>query len=233
MPLAPQALPGALTRSLGRVLRARMVDRAVSLAEAARAVDVSEGQLSRMLHGKRRMDVEQLDLLCRFLEIDTVETLRAAKSGTLATAEAAPAAGVAANQDVRELARRVRALTRLREDSGYRAVSLAAGRIGVNLSRNGWADIIDGAITSFPSTEFLGAVSSALGVPRDYFTTGDQEFVAHVQAEEELADAMRVSGTIRIAARNLSSLSPDEIRAIAKLVRESPHEGVRGDGLAG
>lgn len=232
MSLAPQPLPGALTRSVGRVLRTRMSDRAVSLAEAARTVDVSEAQLSRILHGKRRMDVEQLDLLCRFLEIDTVETLRAAKNGTLATTEATPAAGVAANQDVRELARRVRALAQLQEDSGYRAVSLAASRIGVTLSRNQWLDVVDGALTTFPNTEFLGAISSALGVPRDYFTTGDQDFVAHVQAEEELAHAMRESGNIRIAARNLSSLSPEEIRTIATLIQERAHERARNDGSA-
>ncbi|PPF18340.1 helix-turn-helix transcriptional regulator [Rathayibacter sp. AY1A7] len=225
MPLAPQALPGALTRSLGRVLRARMVDRAVSLAEAARAVDVSEGQLSRMLHAKRRMDVEQLDLLCRFLEIDAVETLRAAKNGTLTAADVAPAPGAAANQDVRELGRRMGALARLQDDGGYRAVSLAAGRIGVALSQNEWHDLLDGAIAAFPRDELLGAISSALGVPRDYLTTGDQEFVARVEAEEELAHAMRSTGTLRIAARNLSSLSPDEIRAIAKLVRDSGPAG--------
>ncbi|PPF31232.1 helix-turn-helix transcriptional regulator [Rathayibacter sp. AY1A3] len=225
MPLAPQALPGALTRSLGRVLRARMVDRAVSLAEAARAVDVSEGQLSRMLHAKRRMDVEQLDLLCRFLEIDAVETLRAAKNGTLTAADVAPAPGAAVNQDVRELGRRMGALARLQDDGGYRAVSLAAGRIGVALSQNEWHDLLDGAIASFPRDELLGAISSALGVPRDYLTTGDQEFVARVEAEEELAHAMRSTGTLRIAARNLSSLSPDEIRAIAKLVRDSGPDG--------
>jgi transcriptional regulator with XRE-family HTH domain len=221
MPLAPQALPGALTRSLGRVLRARMVDRAVSLAEAARAVDVSEGQLSRMLHGKRRMDVEQLDILCKFLEVDAVETLRAAKTGALATADTVPAAGVAANQDLRELARRMRTLAQRHEDGGFRAVSLAAGRIGVSLTVNEWHDLLDGALASMPKEELLGAVTSALGVPRDYLTSGDQEFVARVEAEEELAHAMRTSGTLRIAARNLSSLSPDEILAIAKLVRDS------------
>jgi transcriptional regulator with XRE-family HTH domain len=221
MPLAPQALPGALTRSLGRVLRARMVDRAVSLAEAARAVDVSEGQLSRMLHGKRRMDVEQLDLLCRFLEIDAVETLRAAKTGTLATTDTTPASGVAANDDLPELARRLRSLSRLQDDGGYRSVSLAAGRIGVSLTQSDWHDLLDGAVAAIPRDELLGAISSALGVPRDYLTSGDQEFVARVEAEEELAHAMRTSGTLRIAARNLSSLSPDEILAIAKLVRES------------
>ncbi|MDO4039341.1 helix-turn-helix domain-containing protein [Clavibacter michiganensis] len=221
MPLAPQALPGALTRSLGRVLRARMVDRAVSLAEAARAVDVSEGQLSRMLHGKRRMDVEQLDLLCRFLEVDAVETLRAAKTGTLTAAETAPAAGIEAHDDLGELARRMRTIARLRDGGGYRAVATAAARAGVELSQNDWHDLLDGAVGALPSHELLGAISSALGVPRDYLTSGDREFADRVEAEEELAHAMRTSGTLRIAARNLSSLSPDEILAIAKLVRDS------------
>lgn len=225
MPLAPQALPGALTRSLGRVLRARMVGRAVSLAEAARAVDVSEGQLSRMLHGKRRMDVEQLDVLCRFLEVDAVETLRAAKTGTLTAAETAPAAGVEAHDDLRELARRIRAISRLRNEGGYRAVATAAARVGIELSRNEWHDLLDGEVAALPSHELLGAISSALGVPRDYLTSGDQEFAARVEAEEELAHAMRTSGTLRIAARNLSSLSPDEILAIAKLVRDSDPGG--------
>ncbi|MBF4625835.1 helix-turn-helix transcriptional regulator [Clavibacter sp. VKM Ac-2872] len=202
-----------------------MVDRAVSLAEAARAVDVSEGQLSRMLHGKRRMDVEQLDVLCRFLEVDAVETLRAAKTGTLTAAETAPAAGVEAHDDPRELARRIRAISRLRREGGYGTVATAAARVGIELSQNEWHDLLDGEVGALPSHELLGAISSALGVPRDYLTSGDQEFAARVEAEEELAHAMRTSGTLRIAARNLSSLSPDEILAIAKLVRDSDPGG--------
>jgi transcriptional regulator with XRE-family HTH domain len=174
MPLAPQALPGALTRSLGRVLRARMVERVVSLAEAARAVDVSEGQLSRMLHGKRRMDVEQLDLLCRFLEVDAVETLRAAKAGTLATTDSTAAAAVAANNDLRELARRLRALSGLHGDGGYRAVSLAAGRIGATLSPSGWHDLLDGAVAQIPGDELLGAISSRYAHVWDAADRGSQ-----------------------------------------------------------
>jgi len=222
MPLAPQPLPGALTRSLGRMLRSRMVERKTTLAEACQVIGVSEGQLSKMLHGQRRMDVEQLDQLCTFLDLDAADTLRGAKSGaSTAVAASSPAAAASTNTNVRELSRRLRFVRGLHGDDegSYRAASRAAGRIGVALSLNTWNDLVDGAVSGVPEQEVLTAVSIALGADPQYLATGDTDFVQRAEAEADLESAMRRSGTMRIAARNLASLHVSEIRAITALVR--------------
>ncbi|WP_170063538.1 helix-turn-helix domain-containing protein [Rathayibacter tritici] len=212
-----------LTRSLGRGLRAAMAERRTTLAEAAHAIDVSEGQLSKMLHGKRRIDIEKFDELCQFLELDSVEAFRAAKAGE--RPRLGPGNAVTESEtfleDVDEFSRRLRFLARRHPDDPYTAASRASGRIGVALSFSQWEDLLDGAMPSVPAGAVSVAISVALGADGAYLRLMDADAAERFEAQLELEETMRRTGTARIAARNLSGLGVDEIRAIADLLRRA------------
>lgn len=218
MPLSPQPLPGALTRALGRVLRGQMARRRTTLAEACVVVGVSEGQLSKMMHGKRRIDVEQLEDLCNFLGVDMIQVLREARGESSGPEPIDPGTDIR-NSNLRELSRRVRVLVAYFSGDAFGAASRAVRRIDVDLSLAAWNDLLDGALTSVPDTQFLQLISAALGVDPGYLDSGDGEFVARIEAGLELAAVMRQTGTSRVAARALTKLGADEIRAVTELIR--------------
>ena len=218
MPLSPQPLPGSLTRALGRVLRGQMANRRTTLAEACVVMGVSEGQLSRMMHGKRRIDVEQLADLCNFLGVDMIDVLREARGESSAPPPHSLESEVR-NTSLRELSRRVRVLVAYFTGDAYGAAARAVRRLDVDLSNAEWNDLVEGELARMPDARLLQSISAALGVDPGYLDSGDQEFVARIEAGLELADVMRQTGTSRVAARALTKLGADEIRAIADLIR--------------
>lgn len=224
MPMLPQPLPGLLTRSLGRVLRSALTERRTTLAEAANAIDVSEGQLSKMLHGKRRIDVEKFDELCDYLDIDSVETFRAAKTGERPQLKARGTISSVSEPttiDVNEFSRRLRFLANLQPEDAYTFASRASGRIGTTLSFAQWEDMLDGALANVPTDDVSAAVGLALGADGEYLRSLDADAAERLEAQLELEAAMRHTSTVRIAARNLSGLGINEIRAITDLVRST------------
>ena len=184
-------------------------------------IGVSEGQLSKMLHGKRRIDVEQLEELCAFLDVDMISLLSEAR-GEPSPPPPGSAGGLAPrNVNLREMSRRVRVLVAYFVGDPYVAVLRAARRLDVELSRSEWSDLTDGALADIPDADLLSSISTALGVDPGYLNSADQEFVARVEAGLELAKVMRQTGTSRVAARALSRLGADEIRAIADIIRST------------
>lgn len=228
MPLAPQPLPGPFSRALGGILRKAIHQENATLAVVSRGVGVSEGQLSKLLNGKRRMDVDLLDDLCEFLQLDLEETIRAAR-GKSGGAPVPPKPRGDVNTSTRELARRVRVLVAYYPDDAFAAAHNAARRVDIELSRSVWDDVLENMIQNIPGDELLKAWSIAFGVAPDYLTSGDREYVARIEAGLELDHAMRETRTSKIAARALSKLGADEVSALAKMIRE----GQRGRGDEG
>ena len=67
--------PSVLTREVAAILRAARARRNVTQAELAKAAEVSQSQVSKMLLGSRPITVDQLDLMCQALRIDIVDVL--------------------------------------------------------------------------------------------------------------------------------------------------------------
>lgn len=200
------------------MLRARMIATGVTLSDLAPAVGVSQAQLSRMLHGRRRIDLEQLQMLCSYLQVDLVDVVREAR-GEAVTISSSDAS--ASNLDVKELARRTVCLANSYDGDPFSAAQTAAARVGVSLTRPQWLDVLSGDLVSVPDRALLSAVSVALGGGTDYLITADEERVAQVEAGFELRDAIRETGTSVLAARALSSLGADQLKAVAALVRRA------------
>ncbi|WP_162255965.1 helix-turn-helix domain-containing protein [Leifsonia sp. Root227] len=75
MPGASKAEPGALTRELAAILRAKIARDNVSVTNLAASVNVSRPQMSKLLSGQKQFDLELLDDICQALGLSFIDTL--------------------------------------------------------------------------------------------------------------------------------------------------------------
>lgn len=73
MPAGPNLPPTALTRSIAAIIRSHMGFMNMSQVALARATGIPQATISRLVRGKRVVDVEQLDLICRALRVSSVQ----------------------------------------------------------------------------------------------------------------------------------------------------------------
>ena len=78
MPARAKEAPGPLTQEVAAILRAELGRLGRSQDELARAVDISQSQLSKMLRAERHIDLDQLDRLCHALHLDLARVVHEA-----------------------------------------------------------------------------------------------------------------------------------------------------------
>ncbi|MDQ0894471.1 helix-turn-helix domain-containing protein [Agromyces ramosus] len=63
-------MPGVLNRALARILFAQMQESSMTQTELARKVGLAPSTVSRALHCKTPMTVDQLEAFCKALRLD-------------------------------------------------------------------------------------------------------------------------------------------------------------------
>ncbi len=212
-----------------------MVRQNTTLVTLAKAVSISAGQLSKMLHGRAHIDIEQFDTICAQIGLDARSVWIEAKNeivddhhrktnsrilGQVGESET-DSNNVHLYRDRIDASERVRRLLLLvREvaggdfNSAYALIVSALAGGTTSLSREAWDDILDGREKVDIST--IAAIAHGLGVTRDYLLFDDPEVVKRVESELEFARIADKAGVARISARGL--LSSDSLRTITELV---------------
>ncbi len=75
MPTGKRELPGPLSVAVGAILSKARNDRGVAQVVVARAVGLSESQLSRALRGLKPLTLDQFEAVCLALDLDVVTVL--------------------------------------------------------------------------------------------------------------------------------------------------------------
>jgi DNA-binding Xre family transcriptional regulator len=76
----PTPEPGIFTKRIADLLRARMERFKINQGDVSPYVGVSQSQLSKMLNGKRTINLDQLDIMCQMLDLEATELVREVES---------------------------------------------------------------------------------------------------------------------------------------------------------
>lgn len=74
-------MPGRLTRRIAATLSAAVQARGLTQQEVADIIGQSQKQVSRYLRGEVVLDVEELSVICQFLDLDMSELIRESQAG--------------------------------------------------------------------------------------------------------------------------------------------------------
>jgi transcriptional regulator with XRE-family HTH domain len=213
MPSGSAPTPGPLTREVGAILRARVARLNLTLSDLTEASGVSVPQLSRMLRGLARIDLEQFAAICERLGLRTEDVWAEAKGEA---PEVTPL-GVSSAELIRRihfLIDRVTAGDRL---EAYHRIEKCASTTGQDFSRSDLGAFL-GRKGRRPSVATLNLISSAMEVDDAYFRVNDHDAVRQIEVELRFKLVARDSGLVSMAARG--ELTTEALEAIADLMEE-------------
>lgn len=184
-----------------------------SLAELARRSGINRATISLKMNNHRRWTIEDLRMVAPALGVSVSQLL--GEDPAAATPE--PTGLSSAPAGAEEFARRVRFLQAHATDN-------AGPDIGDHLK----SVLAGGKAQSDPAR--LNAIAGHFGVPVGYLLDLDDVGLAdRIEAQIDLKTALTESGVLNVAARSLGQLSPEELQAITRIVRQHGEPG-RADG---
>lgn len=183
-----------------------------SLAELARKSGINRASISLKMNNHRKWNIEDLRMLAPALGVTVSQLL--GEDPADATQEQNRPSSVPGGAD--EFARRVRVLQ-------AHAIDEAGSEIE-DLLRS---VLTGGKAQSDPST--LNAIATHFGVPVGYLLDlGDLGLAERIEAQIDLRTALTESGVLNVAARSLGQLSPEELQAITRIIRQHGEPGDSG-----
>lgn len=180
-----------------------------SLAELARKSGINRATISLKMNNHRRWNIEDLRLVAPALGVSVSQLLgEDPAAAPQASSHLASALG-----GVGEFARRIRFLQ-----------SHAIDEAGTEVEDMLKSVLAGGKAQSDPS--ILNAIASSFGVPVGYLLDlGDHELAERTEAQLDLRAALTESGVMNVAARSLGQLSPEELQAITRIIRQHSQPG--------
>lgn len=181
-----------------------------SLAELARQSGINRATISLKMNNHRRWTIEDLRQLAPALGTTVAQMLgedpSAMEPGERGDSTPEPGGAV-------ELTRRVRFLYKhTTEDLEPEIESLIRSVLG------------GGKAQSDPAA--LNAIAGQFGVPIGYLLElRDVELAERIEAQIDLRAALTESGVMNVAARSLGQLSPEELQAITRIIRQHGDPG--------
>lgn len=82
MPAGAKTPPGPFSKEIAAILRAQMARKQLLQTPVARAINLSQTQLSAILLGQKHIDIEKLDELCYVLGLRLVPVLEEADAAS-------------------------------------------------------------------------------------------------------------------------------------------------------
>lgn len=182
-----------------------------SLAELARQSGINRATISLKMNNHRRWTIEDLRQLAPALGT-TVAQLLGEDPSAKGSGEHGDNTTEPGGAD--ELTRRVRFLQKhTTEDLGPEIENLIRSVLA------------GGKAQSDPAV--LNAIAGQFGVPIGYLLDlGDVELAGRIEAQIDLRAALTESGVVSVTARSLGQLSPEELQAITRIIRQ--HGGTDG-----
>ncbi|SJN44045.1 hypothetical protein FM104_13120 [Microbacterium esteraromaticum] len=183
-----------------------------SLAELARKSGINRATISLKMNNHRRWNIEDLRLVAPALGVSVSQLLgEDPAAATQASSQLASAHGGAD-----EFARRIRFLQ-----------SHAINETGTEVEELLKSVLAGGKAQSDPAT--LNAIAAHFGAPVGYLLDlGDLEMAERIEAQIDLRTALTESGVLNVAARSLGQLSPEELQAITRIIRQHGETGGTG-----
>lgn len=184
-----------------------------SLAELARKSGINRATISLKMNNHRRWTIEDLRLVAPALGV-TVSQLLGEDAAGAATQESSTLESTLGGAD--EFSRRVRFLqSHSIDEPDVEAEDLLKSVLA------------GGKAQSDPAT--LNAIAAHFGVPVGYLLDlGDVGMAERIEAQIELRTALTESGVLNVAARSLGQLSPEELQAITRIIRQHGEPGGTG-----
>lgn len=183
-----------------------------SLAELARKSGINRATISLKMNNHRRWNIEDLRMIAPALGVTVSQLLGEDPTGP--TKELNGMASAPGGAD--EFARRVRFLQ-----------SHAIDEPDVEVEDLLKSVLAGGKAQSDPAT--LNAIAAHFGVPVGYLLDlGDLEMAERIEAQIDLRTALTESGVLNVAARSLGQLSPEELQAITRIIRQHGEPGGTG-----
>lgn len=93
MPTGKRTKPSAVAQEISNILAHRAHAARVTQAELAKAADISQSQLSKILRGDRQMDVDHLYAMCGALGLKVRDVIREAEAVARARLSASHGSG--------------------------------------------------------------------------------------------------------------------------------------------
>ncbi len=183
-----------------------------SLAELARKSGINRATISLKMNNHRRWNIEDLRMIAPALGVTVSQLLGEDPTGP--TKEPNGMASAPGGAD--EFARRVRFLqSHAIDEPDVEVVDLLKSVLA------------GGKAQSDPAT--LNAIAAHFGVPVGYLLDlGDLEMAERIEAQIDLRTALTESGVLNVAARSLGQLSPEELQAITRIIRQHGEPGGTG-----
>lgn len=180
-----------------------------SLAELARRSGINRATISLKMNNHRRWNIEDLRLVAGALEATVSQLL--GEDATTSTRDPDGADSAPGGPD--EFARRIRFLEKHASDEP-----------GAEIRDLLTSVLAGGKPQSDPTT--MNAIAVHFGVPVAYLLDlGDLRLAEGIEAQIDLRAALSESGVLNVAARSLGQLSPEELQAITRIIRQHGEPG--------
>lgn len=207
----------ALNEALADELRAAQLSERLSAPKLEELTGIGADTIRRTLKGERPVTVVELVKYAAALNFDELELVTRAKERAQATLGRS-----AAHQSVRlrEKLTLIATSAGKTTDGIYLDVVNHMTKQGFNFSRKSWQDLLDdsGAVAR---REVLFAIASALDVDPRYLTSDDPAVDREVEGRLRFHRAMVDLGVEEVAARAISSPSPEELDEIARSIAQA------------
>jgi len=135
----------------------------------------------------------------------------------------ASAAGSSAAQ--RELARKINLLLDVVVAEGstphtYKDIAAALAAKGLSLSRARWAYMLSGTGPLVTDPALLTGIAEFFRIPAEYLLGSDDDIPERVDSQLAFVRQLRANRVVDFAARTLSDVSPETLRAITALLQD-------------
>ncbi|MBF4563947.1 helix-turn-helix transcriptional regulator [Plantibacter sp. VKM Ac-2876] len=209
------ATPGRFNAAVATALRDARTARGVTIDDLVRTSGMVRATVLRYLNNQREIPISALYTLAGALGVEAHAMVAAAETACMVDAEdenRTPPPPI-------EVARRIRLLVTAQSRGrgsldGYAEVSTALADRGVVMTRETWAGLLAGNETEAPST-VLQDLAEVLGVDPVYLRGSRADSrVDAIDAQLEFARAAHDAGIDAIAARAISDVSAQTLRAV-------------------
>lgn len=209
-----QAAVLPLQEALAAELRAAQAIAQINVKTWAERASITDDSIYRVLRGRRPVSVVELVMLCQAIDDDPLDLISRATRRAGESVRGSRAAEIARADRARLAVEAAGLYDDL--DAAFLKARAALSEEGLLLSRRDWYAFLEG----IGSVETVSALSTFLEVPNDYLAGTDDAASSRVEVQLKFARTMREVGVVRLAARSLDELEPEEIHAVENAIRE-------------
>jgi transcriptional regulator with XRE-family HTH domain len=209
-----QAFAQTLQEALAAELRAAQAIAQINVKTWAERASITDDSIYRVLRGRRPVSVVELVMLCEAIDDDPRDLISRATRRAGEAVRGSRAAEIGRADRARLAVEAAGLHSDL--DAAYLTARAALSEEGHLLSQRDWYAFLEG----IGSTETVSALSSFLEVPNDYLAGTEDAASSRVELQLKFARTMREVGVVRLAARSLDELQPEEIHAVETAIRE-------------